>query len=99
MYLDGRGLRSRGSRGELIVDYSYLAILHSGDDPIDFALPDAPWAGTYGIVIDTSRPGGKPAPGSASLASGSVRTIPARTCLILRVLRGSPTPSSPGSAL
>ncbi|MCW2602583.1 MAG: glycogen debranching enzyme GlgX [Pseudonocardiales bacterium] len=87
MYLDGRGLRSRGSRGQLVIDHSYLAILHSGDEPIPFALPAAPWAATYSAVIDTSQPGGEPTPGSASALGGSVRTIPARTCLILRVER------------
>ena len=42
MYLDGRGLRHRGPRGEQIIDDSYLMVLHSGDDPVPFALPAMP---------------------------------------------------------
>jgi isoamylase len=91
MYLDGRGLRSRGARGELVIDHSYLAILHAGDEPIEFTLPGAPWAAIYQAVIDTSRPGGEPVPGADTALGGSVCTIPARSCLILRVLRESPT--------
>ena len=87
MYLDGRGLRTRGARGELLVDDSYLAIFHAGDDAIEFALPGAPWAGGYRTAIDTSRPGGEPDPASGALRGGSIQTIPARACLILRVQR------------
>ena len=39
MYLDGRGLRDRGPRGEVIIDDSFLLILHAGDDAATFALP------------------------------------------------------------
>ena len=35
MYLDGRGLRHRDRRGEVIVDDSYLLLLHAGDDAGD----------------------------------------------------------------
>ena len=89
MYLDGRGLRSRGPRGEVVVDHSYLTIFHAGSEPIDFTLPGPPWAAIYGVEIDTSRPGGAPDPGSDTVLGGSVRIIPARTCLVLRVLRGT----------
>src|SRR5205823_7021136 len=49
IYLDGRGLRHRGSRGEVIVDDSYLLLMHSGDQPASFTLPDAPWADQYEV--------------------------------------------------
>ena len=39
MYLDGRALRHRDSRGETIVDDSFLLLLHAGDDDCDFHLP------------------------------------------------------------
>ena len=86
MYLDGRRLRHRGSRGELIVDDSFLFVLHSGDDLISFALPDAPWASSYERVIDTANPGGVPEPGT-SLPGGSPLTVGPRTSLLLRVRR------------
>jgi isoamylase len=86
MYLDGRRLRGRGPRGELIVDDSYLLVLHSGDEPITFALPDAPWAASYETVIDTANPGGAPEQGT-SLPGGSQLSVGPRTSLLLRVNR------------
>jgi glycogen operon protein len=86
MYLDGRGLRHRGPRGELIIDESYLLILHSADDAIDFTLPGLPWADRYEVVIDTTEPGGDD--GSASIVDGhSTITLQARSVLLLRVER------------
>ena len=87
MYLDGRGLRHRGPRGESIIDQSYLIVLHSGDQPIPFTLPDAPWAASYTAVIDTTCPGGEPGEPGPVPAGGQL-TVPARTVLVLRAARG-----------
>jgi glycogen operon protein len=84
MYLDGRGLRSRGPHGEPIVDESYLLVLHSGDDVVSFTLPGQPWAESYEIVIDTASPAGS---NTASLAVGSALPIGPRTTLLLRIRR------------
>jgi glycogen operon protein len=84
MYLDGRGLRSRGPHGEPIVDESYLLVMHSGDDVVSFTLPGQPWAESYEIVIDTASPAGL---STASLAVGSPLPIGPRTTLLLRVRR------------
>ena len=86
MYLDGRGLRHRDQRGQLIIDDSFLLLLHSGDDPVDFALPGAPWAQQYAPVLDTSAVGGVPAdPGP--LDAGAVLPLGPRTTRLLRVVR------------
>jgi glycogen operon protein len=85
MYLDGRGLRSRGRHGEPLVDHSYLLVLHSGDDLVSFALPAAPWAASYELVIDTASAAGA---GSGSLAPGSAVPLGPRTTLLLRAVRG-----------
>ncbi len=84
MYLDGRGLRHRGPRGEEIIDDSYLVVLHSGDDPISFSLPGSPWATSYVPVIDTAGISGLP--GSDAAVSGELK-IEARTVQLLRVVR------------
>ena len=88
MYLDGRGLRHRGPRGELIVDDSYLLVLHSGDDPVEFALPALPWAGCYEVVIDTTEPGGDDCSASV-IDGGNTITLDARSVLLLRADRNS----------
>jgi len=85
MYLDGRGLRHRGPRGELIIDSSYLLLLHSGDDAIDFSLPGAPWAARYEAVIDTAE-AGRPHGDASLTASASVR-LESRSVLLLRTDR------------
>jgi glycogen operon protein len=84
MYLDGRGLRHRNRRGELIVDDSYLLVLHSGDNDGVFTIPGRPWAAAYEPVIDTTRPGGVPASTDA-IAAGDL-PVSSRSVLLLRVL-------------
>jgi glycogen operon protein len=86
MYLDGRGLRHRDARGEVIVDDSYLLILHAGDDDAIFTLPGAPWAAQYRPVVDTATAGGHPASGDLIEAGVAVALI-ARSTLLLRVHR------------
>jgi isoamylase len=54
MYLSGDGIRTRGPRGENIVDESFLLLLHSGEDDLDFRLPGPPWAEGYTVVLDTA---------------------------------------------
>jgi isoamylase len=88
MYLDGRGLRHRDARGELIIDNSYLVILHSGDEEVDVVLPGPPWGSVYEIVIDTARVTGAPEPGAEHPLGGSTRVMPPRSALVLRVARG-----------
>jgi glycogen operon protein len=97
MYLDGRGLRHRNRRGETIVDASFLLLLHSGPEPVDFTLPGEPWAGRYDIVIDTVCPGGRPS-GRASLPSGGTVPMPARSALVLQVARDRATDRRSGQA-
>ena len=87
MYLDGRGLRHRGPRGELIVDDSYLLILHSGDEPIEFGLPGSPWADRYSQVLDTTCVGGLPR-SSDRPAGGHKLTLQPRSATLLKVGRG-----------
>jgi glycogen operon protein len=85
MYLDGRGLRHRGRRGQVITDESYLLLLHSGEQPTPFALPGRPWADRYSVVIDTTGAGGRsdadPIPGGTEL------NLTGRSVLLLRADR------------
>ncbi|MGI8761172.1 MAG: glycogen debranching protein GlgX [Jatrophihabitantaceae bacterium] len=86
MYLDGRGLRHRGRRNEVIVDDSFLLIVHSDDADGRFALPGTPWAAQYELVIDTSCPAGAPA-STGPIRGGTELAVQARTVLLLRVRR------------
>ena len=54
MYLDGRGIRTRGPHGEPILDDSFLLLLHLGADDVEVTLPAAPWASSYEVVLGTA---------------------------------------------
>jgi glycogen operon protein len=86
MYLDGRGLRHRGSRGELIVDDSFLLLLHSGDNGGAFTLPSRPWGASYEVVVDTSHAGGEPR-SQTVIRGGADLPVGGRTSVLLRVQR------------
>jgi isoamylase len=86
MYLDGRGLRHRDRRGQVIMDDSYLLLLHAGDLDGTFALPAGPWANSYELVVDTAQIGGAPA-SDGRVAAGSGLPVIARSVILLRVCR------------
>ncbi len=86
MYLDGRGLRHRDRRGEVIVDESFLLLLHAGDQGVRWTVPGSPWAENYTVVLDTSRPAGAPA-ASRVVAGGATVRLTARSVLLLRAER------------
>ena len=93
MYLSGRTIRTRGPRGEPVVDDSFLLVLHAGANDLTMALPGRPWAGSYEVEVDTAE----------RLAQGSPLrsevTLTSRSLLLLRVcgapLRAAPLPAAP----
>ncbi|MEU8436086.1 glycogen debranching protein GlgX [Streptomyces sp. NPDC029216] len=84
LYLSGRDIPGRDERGRQVTDDSFLALLHSGDRPVEWVLPGPPWAGEYELVLDTSREEQEQAPGT-SHRGGQALTVPARSVLLLRV--------------
>ncbi|MFI1931962.1 glycogen debranching protein GlgX [Streptomyces sp. NPDC020330] len=84
LYLSGRDIPGRDARGEPVTDDSFLTVLHAGAEPTSFALPGAPWATRYALVLDTSREEQAEAPGTV-LHGGTEMTVPARSVLLLRV--------------
>ncbi len=86
MYLDGRGLRHRGNRGEVISDDSYLLLLHADDAPRTFTLPGPPWASGYETIIDTGQVAGLPT-SACMIEAATPLPVDGRTTLLLRVHR------------
>ncbi|MFJ8164586.1 glycogen debranching protein GlgX [Streptomyces sp. NPDC096136] len=84
LYLSGRDIPGRDERGRQVADDSFLALLHSGDRPVEWVLPGPPWAGEYELVLDTSREEQEAAPGTRH-RGGRPLTVPARSVLLLRV--------------
>ena len=53
MYLDGRGIKTRGPMGERVTDDSFLVVLHASDQDGELTLPGAPWARWYELLLNT----------------------------------------------
>ena len=87
MYLDGRGLRHRGPRGERVLGDSYLLVLHAGPVDAVFMLPSSPWAQQYEIVLDTTYEDGTPPASLAPYPAGLDLPVTARSVIGLRVSR------------
>ncbi|WP_442812847.1 glycogen debranching protein GlgX [Streptomyces sp. NBC_01343] len=85
MYLSGRDIPGRDERGLQVGDDSFLALLHAGDRPVAWVLPDAPWAAEYELVLDTAREDQAAPPGTRH-RGGETLTVPARSVLLLRVV-------------
>ena len=86
MYLDGRGLRERGPRGEAIVDDSFLLLLHADPDDREIVLPDGPYADAFRVLVDTTAPDGRPS-GDPVLRAGARHPVTGRSFLLLRAIR------------
>jgi isoamylase len=79
MYLSGKDIRQVGEHGELVVDDSFLVIMHGGLAPSAFTLPSPPWAANYEVVIDNTDP-----TNNAKIAAGSTLDVPAVAFMVLR---------------
>jgi glycogen operon protein len=84
MYLDGGGIRTRGPRGEKVVDDSFLFVLHTGGDDRAVTLPGEPWATAYDVVIDTCEEDGS---GGRAYPAGAPLPMLGRSAVLLRVTR------------
>ena len=81
MYLDGGGIRTRGPRGERVVDDSFLLIVHAGSDDRDMTLPGPPWASAYDVVLDTCE---EDTSGGQAYPAGAALPLMARSAVLLR---------------
>jgi glycogen operon protein len=84
MYLDGGGIRTRGPRGERVVDDSFLLVVHAGSDDRDMTLPGRPWGSAYDVVLDTCE---EDASGGRAYPAGAALPLMARSAVLLRVTR------------
>ena len=79
MYVSGANIRQVDSRGEQIVDDSFLVIMHAGLEVSTFTLPGAPWATSYEVVLDNTFSLG------ATAQAGQPFAVPGLTFAVLRV--------------
>jgi isoamylase len=53
VYLNGSALNTRDSRGELIVDDTFLLFYNAHYEPLNFTLPPEPWGKYWVMILDT----------------------------------------------
>ncbi|CCH53040.1 glycogen operon protein GlgX [Fibrisoma limi BUZ 3] len=54
VFLNGRGIRSLGPKGEHILDDSFYVIFNAYHEPLTFSLPPKKWGKKWRKVVDTS---------------------------------------------
>ncbi len=84
MYVNGRGIRTRGPRGEKVEDDSFLVVLHPGPNEGQLLLPKPPWATSYAVLLDTAREDGVR---EAVYEPGDQLALVARSVVLLRAER------------
>ncbi|GAB2678273.1 glycogen debranching protein GlgX [Kribbella swartbergensis] len=81
VFLNGDAISEPDPRGEPVVDDSFLVLLNSNHEPLDFLLPPKQYAENWTVAVDTTA-----AQGGASdepLAAGSTIRLEARSTLVL----------------
>ncbi|GAA4298731.1 glycogen debranching protein GlgX [Nibribacter koreensis] len=55
IYLNGRGVHTRGPKGEIVIDDSFYVIFNAYHDSIDFTLPPEKYGSHWAVAVDTFR--------------------------------------------
>jgi isoamylase len=80
MFLNGRGIKELDSRGERIIDDSFVVILNAHHESLDFTLPPSEYGQSWQIVLDTRT--AEPAE-SKSVDALEMVDVAARSLLVL----------------
>ncbi|WP_444960467.1 glycogen debranching protein GlgX [Nocardiopsis sp. M1B1] len=91
VFLNGDAITEPDPRGRRIRDSSFLLLLNSGPETVDFTVPGTEYGMAWETVLDTAEPDVEGRPFVA--ASGPVRVID-RALLLLRRVSHKHTPSS-----
>jgi glycogen operon protein len=88
LFVNGEAIRGLGNRGQRVVDESFYAVFNAFQDPIEFILPDGPYAERWVTVIDTAEDdvdGAFPAEGHVVDAKDRL-TVQGRSVVVLRAV-------------
>ena len=78
--LNGEALREPDTRGERIIDDSFLLCFNAHAYPVDFVIPEGPYAREWTVVIDTVNP----SDGHQVVAAGSTLTRQGHSVTVLK---------------
>jgi glycogen operon protein len=79
--LNGEALREPDTRGERIIDDSFLLCFNAHAYPVDFVVPETPYARHWRGVIDTFDPRGA---SDQHVSAGETFTVQGRSVLVLQ---------------
>ena len=54
VFLNGQGIRGRGTKGERILDDNVLLYFNASEDDVDFVLPSEEYGARWFIALDTA---------------------------------------------
>ena len=55
VFLNGEAISALGTRGQRVVDDSFFAAFNAYEEPLEFVLPDGPYAEHWRVVLDTTK--------------------------------------------
>ncbi|SOD73274.1 isoamylase [Jatrophihabitans sp. GAS493] len=81
VYLNGLGISGRNSRGERIVDDSFVLCFNAHFDDIDFVLPPSEYGLSWEVVVDTDE---THLDEQSPVAAGGTTTVGGRSVVVLK---------------
>ncbi|HEY2042064.1 MAG TPA: glycogen debranching protein GlgX [Jatrophihabitans sp.] len=83
VYLNGQGIPDRDSRGERVVDDSFMLVFNAHDEEIAFTLPKPEYAKQWAVVLDTMH---SLQPDTEPIEAGGTVPVGARALVVLQGL-------------
>jgi isoamylase len=92
VFLNGQGIAGADTRGEPVIDDSFILCLNAHYEDIDVTLPGREYGRQWAVVVDTasgevitlSTAPGVVAAEPATVAGGGVLRVPARSVIVLQ---------------
>jgi glycogen operon protein len=81
LFLSGDAISEPGPRGGRIVDDSFLILLNSHHEPVEFTLPGRAYADAWQVAVDTAT--GAETADETEVKAGGTLVVPPRATLIL----------------
>ena len=89
VFLNGDAITAVSARGERVIDDSFYAIFNAYEEPLDFVLPDGPYAERWLLVVDTAHDDVEEAfpTNPIEIDANDKHTVAGRSVAVLRAIR------------
>jgi glycogen operon protein len=81
VYLNGHGIPDRDTRGQQVIDDSFVLCFNAHHEPIEFTLPPAEFGSAWNVVLDTTTP---ELEGNPAISAATAFTVGARAAVVLQ---------------